>query len=169
MALELAYALELLTRTDVAQGLRLSAQVRVHRLWTVYVGYRFEARVAVDNGDDSVELQRHPLDAGVRFRWWLGAFELAGQAGLGFSYSRLFQRLPATSSNAAKTTADWLVFLDAQVHLGVRPLPRLLLFAGVGARFYAKNARYQFAPDDVLLAPWPVQPSFRVGLTVDLF
>ncbi len=169
LELELAYSLELMTTSDVGQGLRLAAQLRLHRHWTLYVGYRLEARLTLEGDDESVELQRYPVDAGARFRWWFGPFEIGARAGLGFAYSRLFQRLPSTSSNAVKATSEWLVFLDARFYVGVRPVPRLLLYAGVGARFYVLNAEYRLNGDDVVFTPWPVQPSLMVGLSVDLF
>lgn len=171
LELELAYALELIapTAAPLAQGLRLAVGVSLHRHWTVFLGYRLEARVTLDCEDSAVELQRYPVDVGVRFRWWLGALELGARLGVGFANTRLIQQLPSTSSNAVRTTSEWLVFLGAHAYVGVRPVARLLVFAAVGARLYVLNARYQVDDDQVLLSPWTVQPSFLAGLSVDLF
>ena len=53
--------------------------------------------------------------------------------------------------------------------MGVRPIGRLLLFGAVGARVYVVNAKYQTDADEALLSPWLVQPSFLLGLSVDIF
>lgn len=170
LELELAYALELIAPSAaLAHGLRLAAQVSLHHHWSVFLGYRLEARVMVDGGGGAVELQRYPVDAGVRFRGWFGPLELGARLGLGFAYTRLLQRLPSSSSNAVKATSEWLVFLGAHAYVGLRPIARLLVFAAVGARIYLLNARYQLDTDEVLLSPWTVQPSILVGLSVDLF
>ncbi len=171
LELELTYALELITPAAdrLAHGLRLGLQVGLHRHWSVFVGYRLEARIALDGDVGAVELQRYPVDAGLRFRWWFGALELGARLGLGLAYTRLMERLPSSSSNATKTTSEWLVFLGAYGYVGVRPIARMLIFAAVGARAYLINARYQSDTDEVLLAPWTVQPSLLVGLGVDLF
>lgn len=170
LELEVGYALELIAPAAVplAYGLRLAVGVSLHRHWLVFIGYRLEARMVLDD-ESAVELQRYPVDAGVRFRWWFGALELGARLGLGFAYTRLVERLPSTSSNAVKTTSDWLVFLGAHAYVGVRPIARLLVFAAVGACFYILNARYQLDSDEVLLSPWTAQPSLLVGLSVDLF
>jgi len=170
LELELAYGLELVDpAAELAHGLRLAAQVNLHRHWAVFLGFRLEARVVVDDSDGAVELQRYPVDAGVRGRWWIGALELGARLGVGFAYSRLVQRLPSTSSNAVGTTSEWLVFLGAYGYVGVRPVDRLLLFAAVGARVYVVNAKYGLNGGTVLLSPWPVQPSLLVGIGVDIF
>jgi hypothetical protein len=175
LELELAYALDLIAPVAIplavplAHGLRLAVQVRVHRSWSLFLGYRLEARVAVDDGNGAVEVQRYPVDAGVRFRWWYGALELGTRLGGGFAYTRLLQRQPSSSANAVKSTSEWLVFLGVYGYVGVRLTARLLLFGSVGARFFVLNARYQLDDDEVLLAPWTVQPSFLLGLSVDLF
>lgn len=171
LELELAYALSLVGpgAQPLGHGLRLAAQARVHRRWSVYLGYRLEARLPVNGDDGDVELQRYPVDAGVRFQWWLGALELGARLGVGFAYTRLFERLPSTSSNAAMASSDWLVFLDAHLHLGFRPVARLLIFVAVGGRAYLLNATYSRASGETLLSPWPVQPSFLAGLSIDVF
>jgi hypothetical protein len=171
LELELTYALELVSVTAApsAHGLRLGVQVGLHRHWSVFLGYRLEVRMALDGDAGAVELQRYPVDAGVRFRWWFGALELGARLGLGFAYTQLFERLPSSSSNAAKMTAKWLVFAGAYGYVGVRLIPRTLLFVAVGARCYLLNAQYQSDTDEVLLSPWIVQPSLLVGLGVDLF
>lgn len=168
--LELAYGVEIIApgAVPLAHGLRLAAGVRLHHHWTVFLGYRLEARMEVDDGG-SVELQRYPVDAGVRFRWWFGAFELGARAGFGFAYSRLLQRLPASSANAVKSTTEWLVFASAYGYVGIRPIARLLLFGAVGARAYLVNAKYRLNGGDAVLSPWVVQPSFLLGLSVDIF
>jgi hypothetical protein len=173
LELDLAYGLEVVASgagaVTLAHGLHLAALVRLHRHWSLWVGYRLEGRVTVDDGDGAVELQRYPVDAGIRFCWTHGALELGVRLGVGFAYSRLVQRLPSTSSNAVRATSEWLVFLGTYGYVGFRPVARLLLFAAVGARAYPLNARYELNSGEVLLAPWVVQPSFLVGLGVDLF
>ncbi len=168
LELGLAYSLDVVSPEAAAHGLRLALHLRLAQSWTLELGYRLEARIQVGSAEDGAELQRYPLDLGAGYRLRLGLVEVGGRVGLGFAYSRLVQRLPATSANAVRSSSRWLLFIDCLALVGIRPRRRLLLWLALGARIYAVNARYSINGGSALLEPWPVQPTALAGLTVDL-
>lgn len=170
VALELAWAADVYApQALLASGLRVAVDVRLHRSWRVFAGYRLEAPIEANGVAAGLELRRHPVDLGARFWWRSGRVRLGGRLAVGLAVVE--PRVPWYGPGLRPEEAGRAVVytITPQISAAFQAARRLWLLLDLGAAVQLGNLRYTAEPSgEVLAAPLVVQPTLLLGLQVDV-
>lgn len=171
VSLEVAYGAEIYSPPEVsiAQGIQLGVLVKLRRHWSLLAGYRLEAPIRVENDEAGIDLVRHLIDLGGALGWRFGRLELQIRATLSLAVVSRRTHINNEGVWEANPGPDVLFGLAAHARIGFRVTPRVLAVLAFGIRSYFVNERYVTHDGSTLVSPWVVQPSFLLGLQVDLY
>ncbi|MBI5487603.1 MAG: hypothetical protein HY905_09745 [Deltaproteobacteria bacterium] len=172
LALQVGVALDFFSeQAPVQEGMSTGVAFRVHENWSIFAAYRILTDVSVSGGGVDLDVSRHPMELGARFRWPLGDWALGASVSGVFDF--LTRRATVrTSSMTARVPEDaWIGGVGVLVHGSLRLGGPWRVFLDGGFDAFVGNVRY--AADTgtgrvVLLESWFVCPRLSLGFAVDL-
>ncbi len=180
LALELGYALDFYGKKSLADGVSyppssgamIGLTWRAGARWAAFVSFRITEPIKAKGDTVQTSLQRYPISAGARVRFQLSQrLELAGA--LSFTLDYLVEDTKVPDYWPPQTVGNRLHYLiGAEARLAIRVVDRLQLLLVLGAEVNLNPDLRDYARGDqdqpIIIDPWPVQPYFRLGLSLDL-
>jgi hypothetical protein len=172
LGLQLAYEADFFTDQITAlHGLAAGLVFHLQENWSVFAAYRILGPAEVSGGGIDLDVSRHPMELGARFRWPLGDWDVG--AGL-YGVVDYLTRDAGTRSSGMQVTAPetaWLGGLGLLVHGSYRIAGSFRVFLDAGIDVFVNGVEYVVdtgAGRTMLLGSWYVCPRVLLGLSVDL-
>lgn len=180
LVLEMVYALDFYGRKQMAagstyppsHGASIGVAARFSRLWSAFVSFRVTEPIKAKGDPVQTSLQRYPLSTGARIRFRLGRWvELGGALSFTFDYVAVDTKAPETWPPIAnQNKLHYLIGGEVRLTLllveGLRIL--IALGADVGLNPTLRNIDEADLDQPIIIDPWPVQPYFRFGISLDM-
>jgi hypothetical protein len=174
LALETGYALTGFARAEpVLHAGVVGLSMGLHRHWVLRLGYRFAPGITVERRDLGVELRlfQHTLRLGACFRWHIGRWTVAAQAGAVLNLQD-YEPVARPPLVAEPDGMDVTVGVDLLAEAAWRLRPWLELFVGLGVTVLMWNRSYHMhtqGKEHLVLDPFLVQPQLVAGLRLRVF
>lgn len=146
----------------------LGLEMRFSRSWSVMVGSAFHPDITINDHQTTIQLGKHPILLGGRFRHAFGRFTLAGQLHLTLDIHQWHTTVHSDALEARPDGTDIGIGIGAQLRGEVRIHSWMRLFVAAGAEVLVRSPKYTIQLGDRrlgLLDPWPVQPCLLVGIS----
>lgn len=180
LLLEMGYAMEFYGRKQTStgssyppsHGVSIALAVRFAKLWTAFVSFRVTEPIKVKGDPVQISLQRYPLSTGARFRHRLGRWvELGGALSFSFDYVAVDIKVPeGWPPPAIQNKLHFMI--GGEVQLAILAVDRVRFLISVGAEVGLNPVQRIIPGGDadqaIIIDPWPVQPYFRFGISLDL-
>ncbi|MBI5501070.1 MAG: hypothetical protein HY907_12565 [Deltaproteobacteria bacterium] len=172
LGLRLAYEADFFSsEVTASHGLAAGLAFHVDENWSVFVAYRIQPTVEVSGGGIALEVARHPVELGVRFRWPLGDWDVGASVYGVVDY--LTRHAGVVSPGMAVTAPEgsWLGGPGFVLHGSYRVVGSFRLFLDAGLDVFVNRTEYVVdtaAGRAVLLGTWYACPRLLAGLSVDL-
>jgi len=180
LMLELVYALDFYGRKQMAagstyppsHGVSIGVTARFSRLWSAFVSFRVTEPIKAKGDPVQTSLQRYPISAGARIRFRLGRWVEVG-GGLSFIFDYVAVDTQAPNDFRPIANQNKLHYLiGGEVRLALLVVDGLRILFALGAEVGLNPTLREIAEADldqpIIIDPWPVQPYFRFGLSLDM-
>lgn len=175
---ELAYLLQVHSRQfAVLSGLSLGLSVTLAGHWRLSGQYLMVQPIKQPGQTAILELNRHPMAAGLGYVWSKGRVEL-GLATALFVDIATFTNSDIQAGYRSETDSRDVIFsLTPSVRLSYKLVERLSLLLSVGAEIPINRKEYTaiIRTEETMnilsvktIVPWPVQPLFQIGVAIDV-
>jgi hypothetical protein len=172
LGLQLAYEADFFTdQVSALHGLAAGLVFHLHENWSVFAAYRILGPAEVSGGGIDLDVSRHPMELGARFRWPLGDWDVGASL---YGVVDYLTRDAGTGSSGMQVTAPegaWLGGLGLLVHGSYRIAGSFRMFLDAGIDVFVNGVEYVVdtgAGRTMLLGSWYVCPRVLLGLSVDL-
>lgn len=158
LRLSVSYGLFTFSREKpLSHGARFELSVRVWRWLRLFLGYRLEAPISVQNDAVTMGLNRHPMEAGAVLHWRLGRWWLEGGGGVVVDYSTWSVTPRREGVYPVLPQSRWDVGLFPFVSGGWSPARFSFIFIALGLDVGLKDTRFvvETASSQLLLAAPP--------------
>lgn len=181
LTLEMGYAMDLYGRQQMAagttyplsHGVSIGLTARLAKIWSAFVSFRVVEPIKANGDPVHVSLQRYPVSVGARLRFRLGRWvELGGALSFVIDYVAVDTHAPDGWTYPLDNRNEVLYLMGAEVRLGFAVLDRLRIILTVGAEVglnpILRNIDKADDNQPIIIDPWPIQPYFRLGISLDL-
>jgi hypothetical protein len=180
LTLEMGYALDFYGKKQMASGATyppshgasIGLTARFAKRWGAFVSFRVIEPIKAKGDTVHTSLQRYPLSTGARIRFRLGRWvELGGALSFTFDYVAVDTKAPeGWTALANQNELHYLI--GGEVRLAFLVVDRLrilfVLGAEVGLNPIMRTIEQGDAGQPIIIDPWPVQPYFRLGISLDM-
>jgi hypothetical protein len=182
LVLEMRYALDFFGRKQmaagttypIAHGVSIALAARFAKRWSAFVAFRVVEPIKAKGDPVQISFQRYPVSTGARIRFRLGRWvELGGALSFVFDYVAVDTKVPDGYAPDLDFRNRIHSLIGGELRLSILAVDRLRIIIAVGAevRLNTDPPEIPYGDEDqpIILDPWPVQPYFRFGISLDLY
>ncbi len=182
LVLEMKYALDFYGKRQMAAGLTypmshgvsIGLAARFATRWSAFLSFRVVGPVKANGDPVLISFQRYPVSTGARIRFRLGRWvELGGALAFIFDYVAVDTQAPDGWDYDLEFRNKLHSLIGGEIRLSFLVLDRLRIIMALGAEVRLNADPPEILNGDeeqsIILDPWPVQPYFRFGISLDLY